>query len=479
MISTMLRNSWLAALLILSACLSLYAMEHVDQRGHYTGDETAGFEIWTGGLNFYKHGFLALRLAPIQKSYDVADATTAVKTPKLFYTHYPAGPDIMQGIMFHLGLHTPWSHKVFALGASMAGMLLVFLALQVWFSPVAALWGVTAMALSPAFLFFNNSRYKAPWLYLLGGALLFLLAFMSQRASTLSRRWYLGLWAGFFALALTAAWFSLDDVAEFMAPGLAIPFFFPRGQRLRRGLPLMLALPLGEATGFALHMARNVWLFGSWEPAYLDMLTIFTRRTGQGLTSYDPVKHITKFILGLQWFYTLPLLGLAALGWARKIGAETRRRPAFIAMACGTALAVVLWQIAMREHAMIHASTYCHADAFIVLGVAGFFDSLRPRETRLRAAGALVLLYLLAHSALAVANVEGNGAKRALIDALLPDPGERTAWSCAEHGNLAGSIERAGAKAIVEAMKPEECGPRASAPAGFRGRLASLVLYWR
>ena len=453
-------------------------MNHVSQQGHYTGDETAGLEIWTGGLNFYKHGFFALRLAPVQKGYYVVNGPSAVKTPGIFYSHYPAGPDILQGLMFHMGLHTPRSHKILAMGVSMAGAILAYFGLQAWFSPAASLWGVAALVLTPAFLFFNNSRYKAPWIYLLEGLLLYLVALVVRRAQRLSRRGYAGLWIGFFSLALLASWISLDDIPEFMAPGLALPFLFPRGQRLRRGLPLMLALPLGEFAGFVLHMARNTWLFGSWAAAFQDMFMIFMRRTGHGGTSYDFAKHAVKAMLGWQWFYTWPLLILATVGWARKIrDSQRHRRAALIALAGGTALAMVLWQIVMREHGMIHASTYCHGDMFAALGVAAFFDSPGRRQGRLRVVGLACMAYLLAHSVFAVSGVEGTAVKRAMVHKLLPEPHQRVSWACRERVNIKDSIEREGAKALVDALGPEPCQmgevPR------FRGALASLVLYWR
>jgi hypothetical protein len=284
-------------------------------------------------------------------------------------------------------------------------------------------------------------------------------------------------------------------------------FFFLSGRTgWKWAILLAAAAPLGEILGFSLHIIKNGFALGGMNAAIEDMLVAYLGRagiSGHNATTYSLVKHIGKFGLGLQWFFTWPMIALASWGWlgCTKDASSAGSKREFSKSVCRglfatTLLGVFIWPIVMKQHSMAHAFTYRHADVFVVLGTAFYcsqisFYRFAPRVVSL----VLCLVMLVVHTGLGVFQVEGIGVRRTLIHTFVPDRDERKAWACAQLEPLFQSRELKGSKSLlleflstdsVDAARQncsEGSGSRsqsvADSVAAFPALLSQVVLYWR
>ena len=462
--------------LSLAMCLAVTLGWESRQRGAYSGDGYTNNNVMHGGRNFAHFGLLAMKMVPVQAPVP-PDATAISQIPRrLFYTHYPPGPDIVQFLLFKLGLESQRSHQLAQYAVTIAGIVFCWLALGTFFTGWPRIYAYMAALLSCSFIFFADSLQSFSWFFFFIWLYLYLVF----------NRPHVGM---FFAIGLFSSWFSLDTVVPLQCLSL-----IPLGLKklpLRRRLLLAAAMPCGEATGFALHLLHNALFLGGLSEAFQDIFKSYRQRAGamspeelnDPSLNYSLARHGVKYIIGLQWFYTLPLVAAAAAGWAL-----AKRRPLpvlmpYLAMAC--IAGALLWQMAMKQHSMIHGFTIRHADVFVVLGL-GFFTewALKAKKPALRAMPPILALALLTHTTLSLAGVEGVAFKHWAVRVLVKDE-HRAAWACLQEYRLRYSSELEGGKQVIRQYLPGEAGVKncqrapTAVPSTAANNLAALVLFLR
>jgi hypothetical protein len=260
---------------------------------------------------------------------------------------------------------------------------------------------------------------------------------------------------------------------------------------LKTRLLLAAAMPLGEVIGFTLHVLHNGLVLEGVGNAVADFFKAYRERTGlmdakelaHTDLEYSFLRHAGKYIIGLQWFYTLPLAAAAALGW---VLARKRQTPtAFGVLAAACLGGGLLWQIGMKQHSMIHGFTIRHADLFIILGF-GFVceHALKSKRAFWRAAPMVLLLILLTHTTMAVAQVECVTVKKWAIGVLIKDE-QKSTWACSQTYRLRSTTDYEGTRAIIQGYLPsaaavEECKSRPTTiPNTLSNEFAAFLLFLR
>lgn len=110
--------------------------------------------MYVSGKNFHETGFFELRFTPVQahliQPVEPGFITSNPLSKKIllpsepnpsryYYTHYPAGPDLFQGLLFRLGIENWWAHRSIQIGISFLGFYVFYLAITAIFSPAVAL----------------------------------------------------------------------------------------------------------------------------------------------------------------------------------------------------------------------------------------------------------------------------------------------------------------------------------------------------
>jgi hypothetical protein len=470
-------------ILILACLLSLFfcmfvAATFVD-RGHYTGDGASNDVVVISGRNFADLGFIKLRFGALQVPMQKAPDLPVDPKNSPFYFHYPSGMDLMQGVLFKLGLSSRFSHQLFALALSFLGAFFAWKTLLLLFEPWPAAIAWSVFVLAPNFIFFADSLHMHSYFFLIKWLFFYFIAqlyTLNKKGTTISSRsWFLN----FFGLGIVGSFFSLDLVPPTLVLGISLLFCVPKEKRWTAGLLLMMAAPIGEIIGFTLQLYKNSFVLGNFSLAVQDFLEIFKIRaglvTGENLGGqYNFSKHIVKFFLGTQWFFTWPLLIVALWGWFTSLKKrDSFWNSLFLASVIGT----FFWAFFMRQHSMIHAFTYRHTETFAVVGLALFIQSLSKKYWA--TAGFICLLFISVHSALGVFQIEGTSLKRVVIQDLIPEE-SRESWACAQSPRLKESTELPGAKTIVgELIKPDQSDLCQGHSQGLRDHLAELILFWR
>jgi len=445
-------------------------------RGHYTGDGYSSENVWMAGRNFQRWGFIPMHFSPVQNILVDNPKDIAVGSP-WFYTRYPPGADIFQGILFKMGFESRLSHRIADMAVAFAGSLFCCLVLKRLFDDTSALLGWTVLLFSPSFTFFADSLQQFPWFIFFSWFYLWsVLRFRERIDSGYPAR--LGAWFAFFGiLGFFASWFSFDAIPAFLSISGLFLFLRNKASTKNHIWLFAFAAPLGALAGFGTHLLQNRIVLGGWHAMVLDMTTAFRIRAGLLLTkdllNYNVVKHLGKAILAIQWFYTWPLLLLSVWGWWRfEKGGDLFRRGLFLSIFGGA----IVWQFTMHQHAMIHAFTYRHADLFVILGFTAFCHQARSWQDR--GLVIVVMVNLAFHSILGAMQIEGTTAKRYLITHLLSEQ-ERTTLACRHKPIMDHEAELPGAKSIVYSMVPPVCPESLPNLPFIRGHLAELILYCR
>jgi hypothetical protein len=459
--------------LLLSVGLSTFVAFTFGHRGHFTGDSISNDNLWVGSKNFAINGFFKLHFVPIQTEVFLDPSLPLLPLPAglTFYTHYPSGGEYVHGFLYKLGMHSRVAHKIFALSVMYLGSLLALQVLFKLFRPWPALLAWSVCILTPSFIFFADSLHAYTWFFLFDWYFLSRVVDLKERFEAkeqidLSRK------AGeFFIIGFVASWFSIDAVAPLLSIGLIPIFFIPKEKRGTYGVILIAAAPLGEIIGFSLHVLKNAAVLGGIREALKDIYIAFLIRSGE----HDLIRHLGKIILGLPWFFTVPVIILAIYGWYKKL--RQNPEPFWKGAFCATLIGAVSWQIFMKQHATIHDFTLRHAELFIILGFGLFCQYVRPQSSMIVASGAIA--FLICHSVLGVLQVEGAALKRPLIHSLISGE-SASGWACKQSAILSADDlqELKGAQSIVRTMLPNDC-TTLSDVSGIKGRLAEAVLYWR
>ncbi len=469
---------FLTFIILLSFSFSFFIAVHFVDRGHYYGDGPSNDAAWYGGKNFNKLGFLRMRGVPIQVT-GVEEVPSFPVDPHNtpFYFHYPAGPDLMQGVLFRLGLENRLYHQVFGLLFSIVGSFFAWKFLSGLFDHWPALIAFSFFVLTPNFLFFADNLHGHAyftffhWFFLYQIFILFKLVKEKKSVS------YIKFAFTFLVLGIVASWFSIDLIPPMLILGLVCFFTIPGRDRWTWGIALMLAAVIGDIAGFTLHVCKNGLVLGGFHSAVTDFLDAFMTRAGHVVgpvhVTYNGARHFGKFLLGVQWFFTFPFLILACVGWFTIL--KKNRNGFWLGLFLASLIGSVFWQFFMKQHGMIHAFTYRHMEVFAVIGVALFFQFLRPRNFRIWAP--VMIAYLILHSSLGVFQVEGTPMKKAVIKLLIPQ-NDLGNWACAQEPRLKITTELVGAKQIIEELKKKNCGD-SNYQEKLGSRLAEAALFWR
>ncbi len=212
------------------------------------GDAYSDGNAMLGGRNFVEHGFAKMHFLPVV----VPDPTLPTPAKDEYYTHYPPGADLLNGLERTLGLRDVTAWRWVAIVFSLAGLLFWFAALRRLFGDGVAVVGVAAYALNFSFIWLGDAIHH----YAVSDFLRSFVLWLGVKHAEDDAR---PLDTALLALAL----FLQSLLAYDYIPGthlllLMIGATGFHGARLRR-LLLFAAMPV---LGVGLHLAQNAWALG-------------------------------------------------------------------------------------------------------------------------------------------------------------------------------------------------------------------------
>ena len=310
------------------------------------GDAYSDANAMLAGKNFVERGFAALHFLPVV----VPDPSRPVQ-PDEYYTHYPPGADLLNGVLRSLGLRRVSSWRAFSAIVSLAGLLFWFLALRRVFGDAVAVAGVWVYALDFSFIWLGDSIHHYGYSDFLR-SLAFWLGV--KHADDDVRPLHTVLLAvTLFAQSLLA----YDYLPATHVLLLMIGATGFRGVRLRR-LLLFAAMPV---LGVGLHLAQNAWALGGGA-SFTDMRGAFLERafaSGTGdFQHFTPLGLLRTFLwdtqqlmgVGLGAIAGFALFGVAA--WS--VTAPPGPRERGLKVAGAFAVSCLLWFVLMHQHAGEH-----------------------------------------------------------------------------------------------------------------------------
>lgn len=374
----------LVALAILVAGLIFGARFHrpLEQGGDAYSDANA----MLAGQNFVKHGFAKLHFLPVV----VPDPSTPVE-PDEYYTHYPPGADLLNGVLRALGLRRVEAWRAFSACVSLAGLIFWFLALRRVFGDAVALAGVWAYALNFSFLWLGDSIHHYGYSDFLR-SLAFWLGVKHAQDDARPRDTAL-LCVALFAQSLLA----YDYLPATHVLLLMIGATGFRGERLKR-LLLFAAMPV---LGVGLHLGQNAWALGGGA-SFADMRGAFLERafaSGAGdFQHFTPIGLLRTFLRDTQQLMGVgfgAIAGFALFGAAAwSVTAPPGPRERGLRVVGAVAVSCLLWFVLMHQHAGEHPYSDRQvlplASLAFALGLTGI-GSLAARFSRRLAIGLTVL----------------------------------------------------------------------------------------
>jgi len=354
------------------------------------GDAFSDANAVMAGRNFDRLGFARLHFLPVI----LPDPAQPDPRPDEYYTRYPPGADLVNGLLRRLGIESLAGWRRVSAAASLAGLVFWFLALRALFGSGVAVAGVAAYALNFSFVWLGDSIHH----YGMSDLLRSLAFWLGVRVGggPPRRAEVLALAAVLFAQSLLA--FDYIPYSHVLLLGLGATAL--RGPRLRL-LLLFAAMPV---LGVALHLAQNVSLLGPGA-ALGDFFGVFRERAfAEGLS--EGARFTLASLVRIHAWNTQQLMGVglgtifgfAAMGmaaWLATAPAETRGRAPRVVLAM--AAASLVWFVAMHQHAGVHPYSNRQllplASLAIALGLAGV-HALVARVSRPLALGAVAVTAL-------------------------------------------------------------------------------------
>jgi hypothetical protein len=372
------------------------------------GDAYSDANAILAGENFVTRGFARLHFLPVIVP-DPADPPAKED----FYTHYPPGADLANGVLRALGIGRLEGWRLVAAAFSLAGLAFWFLALRRLFGDAVAAAGVAAYALNFSFVWLGDSIHHYAYSDFLRSAA-FWLGVRIVEDGARARDTAL-LCAVLFLQSLLA--FDYLPWTHILLLGLGATGF--RGPKLRRML-LFAAMPV---LGVGLHMLQNVWALGV-SAAWADMGGALAQRAlASGSGSFERfsfasvISHVIRDTHQLMGVGLGTILGFGALGAAAWLASAPEGERTRAARVLGVlALATSFWFVAMHQHAAEHPYSNRQllplAALAFALGLAGI-GRLAARVSRPLAVGlvAAAAIGLVADGWLGYAN---DGNRRAL-----------------------------------------------------------------
>lgn len=365
------------------------------------GDAYSDANAMLAGKNFVERGFAKLHFLPVV----VPDPSTPVQ-PDEYYTHYPPGADLLNGMLRSLGVRRVSSWRAFSACVSLAGLLFWFLGLRRVFGEAAAVAGVWAYALNFSFIWLGDSIHHYGYSDFLRSLAFWLgVKHADDDARPLD--------TALLALTLFAqsllAFDYLPATHVFLLMIGATGF---RGARLKR-LLLFAAMPV---LGVGLHLVQNAWALGGGA-SFADMRGAFLERafaSGTGDFQHFTVLGLLRTFLwdtqqlmgvGVGAIAGFALFGVAA--WS--VTAPPGPRERGLRVAGAFAVSCLLWFVLMHQHAGEHPYSDRQllplASLAFALGLVGIWNLSSRLSRRLAVAlTAIAAVALIAEGYLGYAN---------------------------------------------------------------------------
>lgn len=342
------------------------------------GDAYSDGNAIVAGRNFAELGFARLRFLPVI----VPHPTRPAPKPDEYYTHYPPGADLTNGLLRRAGVDRIEGWRLVSAAFSLAGLAFWFLALRALFGDAVAAAGVATYALNFSFLWLGDAVHHYGYSDFLRSAAFYLGVRLSGAGPR--GRETAALAVVLFLQSLLA--FDYIPYSHFLLLGLGATGW--KGERLRR-LLLFAAMPV---LGFGLHMLQNAWALGAGA-SLSDMGGAFLQRAfaaGSGsferFSAASVIRHLiwnTQQIMGIGLGTILGVGALGAAAWAAGAPEGARGRAARVLVTM--TLASAIWFVAMHQHAAEHPYSNRQllplASLALALGLCGLF-ALVSRHSR-------------------------------------------------------------------------------------------------
>jgi hypothetical protein len=394
----MIKVKSLHAIFVLSVIFLFLALVRLQAPELDHGDEWADATVQFAGRNYVKLGFINTRFLPVFGENEPA------------YTHYPALPEVFNGVLQHI-----WPDRLVLF--RVVALLFAFLNMLFWFLFArkvsgSALFGLLAglfYITNPYFIYGMDSLQALSYSDCIRS--LILLIFVNVPAAGRSRRgWLAALWGLIFLEALISFEYIVYLAMFFALIGIALKEF-------RKAITVREWFILGSASvaGFGLHFLQNAWYFGSAGAAFSDLAQrAIYRSLSQSIDGPPNLNLFNWFNIvilrnfSLVFMFDVSLLvvaGYCALLLYKGLNPAGRQRvrPLFKLTAL-FALCGVSWYVVFSSHSYAHAFVGFltrHVVPAASLGFAAFFylvldyiDVKAPKDIYIRAVGAGLAVYV-------------------------------------------------------------------------------------
>jgi hypothetical protein len=348
---------------------------------HYTGgDGYSQLNAYTAGLNFAKHGFQKLYFLPIISEYK---SNYKDLKKEDFYTHYPAGPDIVSSFLSSLGILKYYSQKKILLIVSFLALFFYILILQKILNyKYQEIIFLSLILSSPYFVFFSGNLHEFSYWDLFIGIGIYSLLIDKKIVFFITC---------FFSLFFT---FEIAPFLFSMAIFKSIIDYFDKKITITKSLYFLLITFFCFLFSFSLHVFQNIMFFGSFKLAYNDLFNSLTYRLGQeninAIYEYSFVKHCIKIAMSFIWYYGISIFVLGSIGIVSVIKNKDKNK---ILWTFGIFISSFAWIFTFRQHSMIHVFTNRHYGlAIIIFSVIGFFELLKNKKKYISILAIILLL---------------------------------------------------------------------------------------
>ncbi len=341
------RPAVLAAALVPALLVAALFVQRADRPLEQGGDAYSDANAILAGRNFQSLGFLRTHLLPVV----VPDPSRPEPAPEDYYTRYPPGADLANGVLRRLGVGSLAGWRLVSAAFSLAGLAFWFLALRRLFGDGVAVAGVATYAFNFSFVWLGDSVHHYGYSDFLRSAILYAGVRLADGSG--GRRTTAALAAALFLQSLLA----FDYIPYSHVLLLLLGATGTRGVRGRR-LLLLAAMPV---LGVGLHLLQNAWALGLGE-SLDDMRRAFLQRalaSGEGDFErpglMSMVRHLVWDSHQIMGLGIASILGLAAVGsatWAATAPEDARGRAARVTGAIAASAAV--WFVLMHQHAAEH-----------------------------------------------------------------------------------------------------------------------------
>ena len=325
-------------------------------RTQIRGDSLSESLTWNGARYFFDHGFWATKFMP-NYFYTGELAEKKIKEFKVeaIYTHFPSLPDVITGVTaVILGTTDVRFLRILPVLLSPLLILLIWKCLNLLLDRREAIISTIALVTANYFVAWADNIHKFQYEELVKWAILFIFLRRFRQQPTNYDIPLLGL------LYFLAAAISFDAILVSAVICIGFSWIYRR-----RIFTLETVVP-GAMTVLCLmlHFGQNVLFFGSVDAAWKDITGIFFHRTiGLGPSETGPITLLTWLQHMFYWninrverYFLIPgwmIIIYAVILYRRWRGAADKTSAILVLFA----IASVIWNCFMWQHAIVHVST--------------------------------------------------------------------------------------------------------------------------